>query len=211
MTLPSGAGPTPGGPAPSSSVALAARTYVALVHHPVLDKQGRVVTTAVTNLDIHDIARATRTFGLAGYFVVTPIDAQRELVDRIVSHWIHGEGREHNDKRRDALETVRIAAHLDDVRRAIEREHEKPPVVVATGARPRAGVLGYAALAEKQGADPDGRPLLLVFGTGWGLAEEVFSTSDAILAPIRGPTPYNHLSVRSAVAIVLDRLFGNRE
>ena len=41
-------------------------TWVALAHHPVLDKDGRIVTTAVTNLDVHDIARAARTFGLAG-------------------------------------------------------------------------------------------------------------------------------------------------
>jgi hypothetical protein len=29
-----------------------------------------------------------------------------------------------------------------------------------------------------------------------------------VLAPIRGNTSYNHLSVRSAAAIILDRLLG---
>src|SRR5262249_1946813 len=85
-----------------------ARTYVALVHHPVLDKGGNVVTTAVTNLDIHDIARAARTYGLAGYFVVTPIAAQRQLVEEIIGHWTRGAGRAHNDKRTDALSLVRV-------------------------------------------------------------------------------------------------------
>ena len=32
--------------------------------------------------------------------------------------------------------------------------------------------------------------------------------SDYILEPIRANSKYNHLSVREAVAIILDRLFG---
>ena len=187
-----------------------AASYVALVHHPVLDKHGRVVTTAITNLDVHDIARATRTFGLARYFVVTPIEAQRQLVARILWHWTSGQGREHNDKRSDALARVTVVPTLADARAAIRAEAGAQPFVVATGARPRSGTWGFGELAT-----PDGRPLLLVFGTGWGLAEEVFAAADATLAPItgsgagsgEGAADYNHLSVRSAVAIVLDRLF----
>jgi hypothetical protein len=49
---------------------------------------------------------------------------------------------------------------------------------------------------------------LLMFGTGWGMSEELLARADYFLAPIDGPTPYNHLSVRSACAIILDRLFG---
>jgi len=182
---------------------LAARSYVALVHHPVLEKGGRVVTTAVTNLDVHDIARASRSYGLAGYFVVTPIAAQRRLVEEIVGHWTTGAGRAHNDKRTDALELVRIVPSLEEARAAAGDAY-----VVATGARPREGCVSFAALRAARDADP--RAVLLVFGTGWGLADDVFAASDAILAPIRGSSPdgYNHLSVRSAVAIVLDRLFG---
>jgi hypothetical protein len=185
-----------------------ARTYVALVHHPVLDKAGQIVTTAVTNLDIHDIARASRTFGLAGYFVVTPIAAQRELVENIIGHWTRGAGRAHNDKRTDALSLVRVVASLDDAIAAAGA-----PFVVATGARPRAGVVPCGELSRRC-ADHPNRANLIVFGTGWGLAEAVFERADAVLAPLRGPSSddeYNHLSVRSAVAIVLDRLFGNRE
>ena len=54
------------------------------------------------------------------------------------------------------------------------------------------------------------QPYLLIFGTGWGLTETVFSRADVVLEPVRGPGSYNHLSVRSAVAIILDRLFGCR-
>ncbi len=52
--------------------------------------------------------------------------------------------------------------------------------------------------------------MLLVFGTGWGLADEVIQGADALLEPVRAreATGYNHLSVRAACAIILDRLFG---
>jgi hypothetical protein len=185
----------------------AERTYVALAHHPVLEKGGRVVTTAVTNLDVHDIARASRTYGLAGYFVVTPITAQQRLVEEIRGHWTAGAGRQHNDKRTEALELVRIVSSIEDAISAVAAAHGSPPYVAATGARPREGCLGYPAFRTARDADP--RAVLLVFGTGWGLADPVFAASDAVLSPIRGhgPNAYNHLSVRSAVAIVLDRLF----
>ena len=68
------------------------RCAIALVHHPVLDAQGAIVTTAVTNLDVHDLARSARTYGCSDYFVVHPIAAQRELVARICDHWIDGPG-----------------------------------------------------------------------------------------------------------------------
>ena len=70
--------------------------YISLLHYPVYDKNGRVVSTAVTNLDIHDIARMSKTFGLAGYFLVTPVDDQREMVQRILQHWLAGPGRDYS-------------------------------------------------------------------------------------------------------------------
>lgn len=53
-------------------------------------------------------------------------------------------------------------------------------------------------------------PHLLVFGTGWGLTPEITERADVIPEPICGPTDYNHLSVRSAAAVILDRLRGAR-
>jgi tRNA (guanine37-N1)-methyltransferase len=52
------------------------------------------------------------------------------------------------------------------------------------------------------------RPWLILFGTGHGLAAEVLERADVALPPIR-PGVYNHLSVRAAAAITLDRLFGD--
>src|SRR4029079_5707170 len=45
-----------------------ATIYVALLHHPVYDKNHAIVTTAVTNMDIHDISRSGRTYGIAGFY-----------------------------------------------------------------------------------------------------------------------------------------------
>lgn len=191
---------------------VAARTYVALVHHPVHDRSGAVVTSSVTNLDIHDIARSSATYGLAGYVVVTPVAAQAEKVQRIVASWPEQGGRTASvDHRIDALSLIRTAASIDEAIAEIETAHGIRPAVIGTSARPgeagsRVGfddLLGWAV-----GAGP--RPLLIVFGTGWGLAPEVFPKLDQVLMPIRGVPEFNHLAVRSAVAAILDRLFGVR-
>jgi hypothetical protein len=57
----------------------------------------------------------------------------------------------------------------------------------------------------------DGNLYLLIFGTAWGLPENFIAEADYILNPVIGNTDYNHLSVRSAVAIILDRLFGRNQ
>ena len=79
----------------------------------------------------------------------------------------------------------------------------KAPLPVLTGAA-RSDGISYAdcrALAAEH-------PLLLLFGTGWGLAPELFGRGWPVLAPIRGSGAYNHLPVRAAAAIMLDRLLG---
>lgn len=182
------------------------RTYVALVHHPVYDKNHNVVATSVTNLDIHDIARACRTYGLSGYYLVHPVGAQRELTRRIVAHWKTSEGMAQNADRSAALRLVQVSASIEEVIREIQDSHRLPPIVVATSARPRPPMLKPHEVLK--GADASGRPLLLLFGTGWGLVDEWIEKADSLLGPIWGPTDYNHLAVRTAVGIILDRLFG---
>jgi hypothetical protein len=56
----------------------------------------------------------------------------------------------------------------------------------------------------------DQRPYLVLLGTGWGLTTEALAQADLILEPIRGVSPYNHLSVRTAAAVILDRLRADR-
>lgn len=179
------------------------RLAIALVHRPVLDKEGKVVTTALTNIDVHDLARSARTFGCSDFYVVHPIPMQRELVTKIVSHWTDGSSAKRIPDRKDALSIVRPVATLED---AVQAMGDEAPVIWATAARmlPHKPVLSFQdARAVLEGPGP---AVLLVFGTGWGLAAEVIDRADAVLAPIRGSGEWNHLSVRAACAIALDRL-----
>ena len=182
--------------------------YLVLLHHPVYDKNGAVVTTAVTNLDVHDIGRLARTFEVRAYYVATPVPTLRRLVERVMRHWSTGPGAVYNETRKDALARVRMADDLDAAIADIERETGRLPWVVATTAREGEGRLSYPALRERLAGD--GPAVLMIFGTGWGLTEEVLGRADAILEPIRGRGDYNHLSVRSAASIILDRVLGDR-
>lgn len=183
------------------------RCAIALVHHPVLDGQGATVTTAVTNLDVHDLARSARSFGCSDYFVVHPIAAQRELVSRIREHWIDGSGGRRIPDRREALRVLRVVESLDAAREALGGSGDVE--LWATSARPQACALGFGEARARLAAA--GPPVLIVFGTGWGLASSVVEAADALLDPIEGAGDgYNHLSVRAACAIVLDRLLGRR-
>lgn len=182
--------------------------YLALLHHPVYDKNGAVVTTAVTNMDVHDLGRLARTFGVRACYVATPVETLRRLIERILRHWDSGPGAAYNVTRKEALALVRQAPDLDAVVADIERETGTLPRIVATSARDGAGRLDYATLGRRLAEDP--RPEVLVLGTGWGLTADVLARADDVLAPIRGAADWNHLSVRTAAAIMLDRLRGGR-
>lgn len=181
---------------------------LALVHHPVYNKHRDVVTTAVTNLDIHDIARAARTYGLTRYYLVTPSPDQQTMIGRIVGHWQDGWGAGYNPDRREALGIIRVAASLGEAFHDFQQEVATPVVSVVTGARQRPDAVSFATLRER--LRQTDAPHLLVLGTGWGLADELFEQANLVLEPIQGCGNYNHLSVRSATAIMLDRLLGSR-
>jgi hypothetical protein len=180
---------------------------VALVHHPVLDGQGAVVTSAVTNLDVHDLARTARTYGMSDYFIVHPVAAQRELVERIHQHWTVGSSGRRIPDRREALTLLRVVDSLEAALGSLGGR-ERVDVWV-TAARDLGATLSFADARAR--LEREGKPVLIVFGTGWGLASSVVGVADALLEPIRAARgDYNHLSVRSACAIALDRLFGGR-
>jgi len=179
---------------------------LALLHFPVLDKNGQRVTTAVTNIDIHDLARSARTYGIRRFFVVTPVEVLRALARRIIEHWETGFGSTYNPNRKDALSIVRLAPDLDGAILDIEKETGQRPRLVVTSARPAPGAVSYAAYREELARLE--QPQLLILGTGWGLAPEILERADLRLAPIEGAGTYNHLSVRAAGAVILDRLLG---
>jgi len=177
--------------------------YVALVHYPVINKSGDIIASAITNLDLHDMARAAKTYGVKSFYVVTPLDDQKELAQQIISHWTSGAGSALNPKRREALELIYIKNSIKDVLEEISFKEKSYPKTVVTSAKDSTDYISFCKFKEML---KDLSPYLIVFGTGWGLAEEIISTADYKLEPIKGNTDYNHLSVRSACSIVLDRL-----
>lgn len=181
---------------------------VALIHHPVLNKRGEVIISSVTNLDLHDIARSSRTFGLAHYYVVHPTKSLRRLSEKICEHWESGFGAEYNPNRSDALRTISIVPDLDDVLTDIEARTGRMPKVITTSARDESKAVSFTELRGKIYGSQE--PHLLLLGTGWGLTREIIDRAEYHLEPVRGHSNYNHLSVRAAAAIIFDRLFGDR-
>ena len=171
----------------------------------MLNRTGQVIKTSITNFDIHDISRAGRTYGIAGFYIVTPDFEQQKLAEKIIGHWRQGFGAQYNPARRDALELARITNSLDDVLKEISDEVGASPFLVLTDAKRFDSTVEYDQIKELIKQE---RPVLILFGTGWGASKELLERVDYILAPIEGVGKYNHLSVRSAAAIILDRLLG---
>ena len=182
--------------------------FVALVHFPTMNKEGRVVTTSVTNFDIHDIARASRTYGVARYFIVTPIELQQQFTRRIITHWVEGSGAEYNPSRKEALTGVEVVGDLAAAGESIERDFGTPTTWIATSAKHYPNTITCQELRRRLHETDEN--FCLIFGTGYGLHTQILDEVDLILEPINGPTPFNHLSVRSAVSIYLDRLLAVR-
>ncbi len=181
--------------------------YLGLVHHPIYDRRREVVATAVTNFDIHDIARCSRTFGLGGFYMITPLESQIQLVKRVIQHWVEGYGSIYNPTRKESLSLVRISKSIEEAEREISNLWGKEVKSIATTAISHPKSISFATLRKL--LEDRGTPFFMLFGTGWGLTREVIEYADYVLDPIKG-AGYNHLSVRSAVAIVLDRLLGER-
>lgn len=177
------------------------RLAVALVHHPVLDREGGTVTSTLTNIDVHDLSRSAKTYGCTDFFMVHPIEAQRTLCGRIVEHWTTGSSSQRIPDRKDALALVRIVSTVREAAEAMGA-----PRIWVTAARELGTTLSWKDARQALDADP--RPVLLLFGTSWGLAPEIVDAADAVIAPIEGAGGWNHLSVRAACAIALDRLRG---
>ena len=192
---------------------MSAPVYAALLHHSMVDKRGKQVTTSITNLDIHDISRSARTYGLSGYYLVNPEAEQHRVANRILQHWNAGGGRDYNPDRTEAFRLIRIVSWLGDAIAEVEKAGGTRPLVVMTTARAVTGTrpMSFAALRERVEAGT--QPILLVFGTGWGIEQSLLQTADAVLEPIRPhrDSHYLHLSVRAAAVTVFDRLLGARE
>lgn len=183
-----------------------ANCYIGLIHYPIYNKHMDVVTTALTNYDIHDISRSARTYGVSKYFIIHPVESQRRMASLVMEHWKTGAGSRYNDNRREAFEHTELVPDLETALSQIEAETGKRPAIVTTDARVYPNTVSYPFMRK---AIKDGTtPVLLLFGTGYGMTKEMMKEFDYILEPIYGCGSYNHLCVRSAVSIILDRLLG---
>ncbi|MBW2029146.1 MAG: RNA methyltransferase [Deltaproteobacteria bacterium] len=184
------------------------RLYIGLLHYPVYDKNHRKIASAITTTDLHDISRLARTYGVKRFYVITPLEDQQELAERVLRHWKEGFGASYNPNRKEALELASVVSSLEDAVSDIRSTEGESPLLIATDASRKEGcLLDYEKATEIIGSD---RVTLLIFGTAWGLERSVIRESDYILDPVKGPTDYNHLSVRTAAGIILDRLAGRR-
>lgn len=182
--------------------------YVALCHADVLIGEERVPgTTSVTSIDIHDIARSCKTYGIKQYWIVTPLLDQQKIVKRFLDFWHSDTGESYNAQRQKAITLVNLTESIDKTIEHIEREEGKRPIVIATSARQVQDVQGITFFDQER-VWQHGRPVLILLGTGKGLTEDVIAKCDYVLDSIGGFTNFNHLSVRSAAAIILDRWLG---
>jgi hypothetical protein len=181
---------------------------IVLLHYPVRDRAGSIITTAITNLDLHDISRSTRTYGLSAMYAVHPIAAQRELAEKVRDHWLTGSGARRIPDRTPAMQVLRVEPSIDDV--LVHFGGRSGVEIWTTSAQVRDDSLSYAEARQRMASD--GKPVILMFGTGWGIDPRLEQQADVRLEPICAmhETGFNHLSVRAACAITLDRLFGAR-
>ncbi len=180
--------------------------YVVLMHDEVMLNDTQEGTSSVTSLDVHDIARSSKTYGIKGYFLVTPLLDQQKIVAKFLQFWHEG-GVEYNKGRSEAVKLVAVKNSLEDVITAIENQEGIKPLVIATSAR-KTGHDKLITYYDQEEVWKHDRPVLFIFGTAKGLSNKLVDRCDYLLMPIEGFTEFNHLSVRSAVAIILDRWLG---
>ena len=180
--------------------------YIGLVHYPVYNKKNEIIASAITTLDLHDIARLARTYDVKKFFVITPLDDQQELAERVIKHWTRGYGSKYNPHRKEAIELVAVVPSLERAVDSVAETEGEAPLLIATDAsrhedRSISFERARAVIKQEQS-------VILLFGTAWGLDKTFMTMTDHILEPISGRSEYNHLSVRTAAAIILDRLVG---
>ena len=182
------------------------RLYLALLHYPVYNKHQRIIASAITTFDLHDISRLAKTYGVKRFFVITPLEDQQKLVERVIRHWTSGYGATYNPFRKEAFELVTISPSLESCTKSmLDLEGERPLLIATDASKQNGRPISYAEASKIVLSE---RVVALLFGTAWGLDKEVYGHADYILDPIDSGSGYNHLSVRSAAAIILDRLAG---
>ncbi len=182
------------------------RLYTGLVHYPVYNKNREKIASAVTNLDLHDISRISRTYGVKKFFVVTPLTDQQDFTKSLINHWKSGFGASYNVDRKEAIEVIEITASLEEALNKIADIEGEKPVTIATCASEAKDAITFSKAKEIINSN---KAVFLLFGTAWGLHSDAIDSADFVLKAIEGNNNYNHLSVRAAAGIIIDRLTGH--
>jgi hypothetical protein len=162
------------------------RLYIGLLHYPVYNKNYQIIASAITNADLHDLARLARTYGVKKFFVITPLRDQQELAGRILKHWTTGYGATYNRHRKEALALIAISPSLEETIREISEMEGKEPLIIATDAKKqKTGSLTYRRAVEIIDTE---KVVMIMFGTAWGLDKAVVNQADFILDPVEGGT-----------------------
>ena len=122
--------------------------YVGLVHYPIYNKRMNVIAGAVTNFDIHDISRTCRTYNVQGYYIIHPLEVQKQIIDKILSYWQEGYGKVYNPDRADALSRVLWQPDIASAVQTIAERTGKQPYVVTTDARIYPNTVSYSLCAS---------------------------------------------------------------
>jgi len=181
------------------------RLYTGLVHYPVYNKNKEKITSAVTNLDLHDLSRISRTYGIKNFFVITNLSDQQEFVTELINHWKSGFGASYNVDRKEAIEVLEISASIEEAVDKIKEIEGERPVTIVTCASMVKEAISFNMAKE---IIESNRVVLLLFGTAWGLHNDAIENADFVLKAIEGKNSYNHLPVRAAAGIIIDRLVG---
>lgn len=184
------------------------KIFLALLHYPVYDKNKNLVVTSITNTDLHDLSRLAKTFNMSGFFVVTPLKTQVELCHRLVKHWVEGYGATFNTTRKHAIQLLSVVSSYNCLIGHVMANTGEKPVVIATSAKKYPGNVSYSHVRKI--INNKKKVFIILVGTGWGIHKDILDKADYVLEPVYGLEDYNHLSVRCASAIILDRLL-NRE
>lgn len=180
--------------------------HIGLIHHPVYNRNKHIVSTTITHFDVHDIARICRSYGVKKYHLIHPSEEQLMFVERLKNHWSVGSGKEFNPLRAEAMKIISTAESLEKL-----KAQEGIDQTFATSAKnhetyPQLSFMDFRT--KFHGDEWAEKKILIVFGTGSGLVNTVYEQCDGLIEPIEGfpGSDFRHLSVRSAVAIVLDRI-----
>ena len=146
-----------------------ATLYLGLVHYPIYNKNMQVIATAVTNFDIHDISRTARTYDVKKYFLIHPLEVQAEIIKRITDYWQHGYGKTYNPDRSNALERVTYTSSIESAIAAVTEIEGQAPVTITTDARTYPNTVTYGFVRKLLHSGD--KPLLLLFGTGFGMEQ----------------------------------------